>query len=275
MIGFVGQGYVGKNMADAIEERGHTVIRYSLEPEYIGNKDAIKECEIVFIAVPTPTVNGGQFDDSIVAEALHLVGDDKIAVIKSTVLPGTTDELQRLHPTKFVMFSPEFLTEKTAAADVRKPDRNVIGCTRQSYRRAGEVLAVLPPAPFEKIAEANAAELAKYGGNCWFYVKIMLMNTLAEVCASNEIDFNQVKEIMGGDPRIGRTHLEVEHQGGRGAGGHCFIKDFAAYKKMFEMTTASSVSQAGLAFLEAAEHFNLALLTMTEKDAELVKGVYH
>src|SRR3989344_5672703 len=113
-IGFIGHGVVGKNCADDFEARGHVVIRYAKEKPYHKNKNAIKDCDIVFIAVPTPTTPDG-FDDSIVREALSLVGKGKIAVIKSTIVPGTTRSIQKENPDVFVMHSPEFLTESTAA----------------------------------------------------------------------------------------------------------------------------------------------------------------
>jgi UDP-N-acetyl-D-mannosaminuronate dehydrogenase len=72
-IGFIGQGWIGKNYADDFESRGFDVVRYSLEDEYVINKGLISGCDVVFIAVPTPTKNG-VFDDSIVREALGLVG---------------------------------------------------------------------------------------------------------------------------------------------------------------------------------------------------------
>ena len=68
-IGFVGQGYIGKNYADDFENRGFEVIRYALEKPYTKNKDRIKDCDIVFIAVPTPTTPRG-FDYSIVRSVI-------------------------------------------------------------------------------------------------------------------------------------------------------------------------------------------------------------
>ena len=65
LIGFIGQGFIGKNYADDFEQRNYKVVRYALEGTYAGNKDRIKECDIVFIAVPTPTTPEG-FDLSIV-----------------------------------------------------------------------------------------------------------------------------------------------------------------------------------------------------------------
>ena len=72
-IGFIGQGWIGKNYADDFERRGYHTVRYALEPQYVGNKEKIKDCDIVFIAVPTPTTPAG-FDSSIVEGALSLVG---------------------------------------------------------------------------------------------------------------------------------------------------------------------------------------------------------
>ena len=74
LIGFIGQGYVGKNYGDDFEWRGFKVVRYSLEKPYIENKDKIKECDIVFVAVWTPTTPKG-FDLSIVESVLPLVGE--------------------------------------------------------------------------------------------------------------------------------------------------------------------------------------------------------
>ena len=84
IIGFVGQGWLGKHYADLFEVMGYNIVRYAKEEPYIANKEKIAECDIVFICVPTPSTKDG-FDDSIVHEAVKLVGKGKIAVIKSTV----------------------------------------------------------------------------------------------------------------------------------------------------------------------------------------------
>src|SRR5690606_30150579 len=105
-IGFIGQGWIGKNYADNFEDRGYDIVRYSVEPEYVENKEKIKDCDIVFIAVPTPTTPEG-FDSSIVQNVIELVGDGKVALIKSTIVPGTTEKIQEVYPNKYVMHSPE------------------------------------------------------------------------------------------------------------------------------------------------------------------------
>ncbi len=125
-IGCIGQGWVGKNIADNFERRNYSVVRYALEPEYALNRRYIKDCDVVFIAVPTPTTPKG-FDYSIVEEMVSLVGNGKIAVIKSTILPGTTKKIQNTYPDKVVLFSPEFLCESTAQYDVSNPMFNILG----------------------------------------------------------------------------------------------------------------------------------------------------
>lgn len=274
LIGFIGQGFIGRNYADATEERGLEVVRYDLH-EHAHNKDAIAECDIVFIAVPTPTKPDG-FDYSIVEEVLSLVGKGKTAVIKSTILPGTTRKLQKKFPDIYVFHSPEFLTEATAAHDARHPDRNIIGITGTKnfeYERAIDVLRVLPAAPMQWTISAEAAELIKYGGNCWFVFKIMFMNTLYDLCEKLNIDFETVKLGLSGDPRIGHTHLDVVHQGGRGAGGHCFVKDFAAYVDFYEDTFVSDNADRMLA-LRALEEMNIRLLRESGKSRDIVENVY-
>ncbi|HYF10391.1 MAG TPA: hypothetical protein VD967_02185, partial [Candidatus Paceibacterota bacterium] len=180
LIGFVGQGFIGKNYADDFERRGYSVVRYGLEEAYQGNKEKIRECDIVFIAVPTPTTPGG-FDMSIVEEGVSLVGVGKTAVIKSTILPGTTAKLQDKYPGVVLMYSPEFLSEKTAAQDAANPFSNIMGLavSDETHRVAAEaVLAVLPSAPYTNICTSTEAELIKYSHNLNGYFQIMLSNIL-------------------------------------------------------------------------------------------------
>ena len=131
VCGFIGQGWVGKNYATDFEERGFSVIRYSKEAEYSHNKEAIASCGIVFIAVPTPTTPKG-FDGSILDDVLPLVGLGKTAVIKSTILPGTTKKLQEKYPKKIILYSPEFLSEATAKYDTSNPFVSIVGMSKES-----------------------------------------------------------------------------------------------------------------------------------------------
>ena len=273
IIGFIGQGFIGKNYADDFEDRGYSVVRFALEEPHISNKEKITNCDIVFIAVPTPSTPEG-FDDSIIRKGIKLVGKGKIAVIKSTIVPGTTESIQNENLEIFVMHSPEFLTEKTAKNDAAHPNRNIVGVpsmTSVYKKKAQEVISILPKAPYEKICFARDAELVKYGGNIWFYFKVIFMNMIYDLSEKKGAHFDVIGECMGADPRIGYTHLNPVHQGGRGAGGHCFIKDFSAFKEMYEKTVGD---EAGVDVLKALEEKNINLLVGSNKDLDLLEGVY-
>ena len=272
-IGFIGQGFVGKSYADEFESRGYEVVRYAKEEPYIQNKDRIADCDIVFIAVPTPSTPDG-FDDSILREVTPLVGEGKTAVIKSTILPGTTESIQEGNPNRYVLNSPEFLVEKSAATDAANPSRNIVGVPQDTdeYRqKAQQVLDVLPDADYETIIHSRDAELVKYGGNCFFYFKVLYFNILYDLAQKLGCDYGEVRDAVAHDPRIGNSHMSPVHDSGRGAGGHCFIKDFAAFRELAEETLESEKEKEALRSLET---MNTWLLKSTEKDLDLLKGVY-
>lgn len=273
LIGFIGQGFIGKNYADDFEKRGFTVVRYAKGPAYEGNAEKIKDCNIVFIAVPTPTTPKG-FDYSIVESVLPVVGKGKIAVIKSTILPGTTEALQKKFPDIFVFHSPEFLAEATAAYDAAHPTRTIVGIPQKSeiyMRKAKEVLQVLPHAPYEAVLPVREAELVKYAGNCLLYAKVVFANLFYDVAEKTGGDWSRIRDAVAADPRIGKSHLTPVHFGGRGAGGHCFIKDFAAFSRLYEEFVSDAL---GTNILNALRDKNNALLRASGKDIELLEGVY-
>ena len=205
-IGFIGIGWIGKHYADDFERRGYDVIRYDVTKKYKDNQGFIKKCDIVFIAVPTPsTVNG--FDDTILIDAIEKnTIANQIIVIKSTIQVGTTNKLQTMFPNRYILHSPEFLTEKTAPYDVANPDRNIIGFTDTSQNVAGRVMVTLPPAPYEAIVPCREAELVKYAGNCWFYMKVMLINAVYDIASQYGLDYDNIAEMLSADKReIGRA----------------------------------------------------------------------
>jgi UDPglucose 6-dehydrogenase len=272
-IGFIGQGWIGKNYADDFAKRGFNIVRYGLEGPHINNGDQIKECDIVFIAVPTPTTPSG-FDDSIIRKVVKMVGSGKTAIIKSTILPGTTESIQKENPDIYVMHSPEFLTESTAAYDAANPMRNILGIAidnEMHRKKAKEAMEVLPYAPYQLICLSNEAEFIKYGGNCWFYFKVLFINMLYDLVKKRDCSWETIRDAMAADPRIGRTHLDPVHKSGRGAGGHCFIKDFAAFSDIYKKEIGD---EKGLKVLESLVNKNIDLLVNSNKDLDLLRGVY-
>ena len=279
-VGCIGQGWIGKHYADELESRGISVVRYALEEPYVQNKESIATCSIVFIAVPTPTPPRG-FDSSYVTSVLSLVGKGNIAVIKSTVVPGTTDALQAMFPDIVITHAPEFLRESHAAHDVAHPERTLIGIP-DAHKDDGDIIAkrimsVLPKAPHEQIMPAKSAELVKYAGNVFLALKVVYANMLYDTATALSIPYEDVRDALAHDSRIGASHLSpIDTSGhattpGRGAGGHCFIKDLEAFTRVYEH---ESGDQLGTAFLRAAIEKNNALLRESNKDIDLLEEVY-
>jgi len=278
-VGFIGQGFIGKNMADDFAARGYPVVRYDKE-RYATNRDKIRACPFVFIAVPTPSTSRG-FDDSIVRAVLKLVGDGKTAIIKSTIKVGSTEKYQKLFPKKYILHSPEFLTEKNAAQDTKFPPRNVIGYTQKSKKMAAAVLKLLPSSPHNFLVGSREAELAKYMGNNFLFLKVVFANIVYNLARRKKVDYDVVADIVGHDARIGKSHLAVKHrststaQAGRGAGGHCFLKDMAAFVEMYgEGAHRRQQDKAAANLLNYIVKFNNQLLIDTKKDLDILRGVY-
>ncbi|MBA3789274.1 hypothetical protein H0X32_02685 [Patescibacteria group bacterium] len=273
-IGFIGQGFVGKNYADDFDRRGYTTIRYSLEEPYISNKDRIAECDIVFIAVPTPTTPEG-FDFSIVREAIGLVGSEKIAVIKSTVIPGTTESLQKEYSDRSVFYSPEFLSEATAAHDAAHPFASVvgIGVENPTHRRNAEkTLSVLAPTSLSLICKSVEAEFMKYTHNVNGYVQVIFYNIMYDLATTLGSKWSTIKEFLAVDPYINDWYTQPVHKSGRGAGGHCFIKDFAAFRELYAQKLPEQA--VALSILDAVAQKNIELLRDSGKSLDLLTGVY-
>jgi UDPglucose 6-dehydrogenase len=279
LVGCIGQGFIGKNYADHFEEMGHTVVRYSVEPEYIVNKERIRECDIVLVAVPTPTTPNG-FDDSVLRAVIPLTKDDATVIIKSTIVPGTTEALQAAFPTRFIMHAPEFLREHSAREDVRHPVRNVLGIPADTpvfRERAERAMTLFAHTDYQAIVSAREAELIKYAANCLLYTKTVFVNLLYDLAESEHASWDTIRDALKADPRIGPSHLDPVHKSGptattvgRGACGHCFIKDFEALRRMY----AALNDPTGLAVLDALVAKNNELLRTSGKDLDLLKGVY-
>lgn len=279
MVGCIGQGFIGKNYADHLEESGHTVVRYSLEPAYAGNRERIAEADVVLVAVPTPTTPSG-FDDSILRAVIPLTKEGATVVIKSTIVPGTTEKLQDEFKTRFILHAPEFLREHSAAEDVRRPIRNIVGIPKDTpeFRdRAQKALSLFARSPYDRIIMAREAELIKYASNCLLYTKVVFVNLLYDLAKDQNTSWDEIREALKVDPRLGPSHFDPVHLSGptaptvgRGAGGHCFIKDFESFRRMYHELGDTM----GEAVLDALIAKNNELLRSTGKDLELLKGVY-
>lgn len=238
-VGIIGVGMVGTPLKRWFEERqgyrrGEDLFLSDTDPAK-GFFDDINRADVVFVSVPTPRTATGKAGIAAVEDAFSKIADGKIVVLKSTVPPGTTEYFQKKYPALKALFNPEFLTEKRAWEDFVKPDRQIVGFTAASMDAAHAVLSLLPRAPFmspwgthtyrpTKIT-ATEAEIIKYGGNVYFARKINFANVLADLAASHDADYDNIRAGMSADFRIGDSHLDVAHGGYRGFGGYCFPKD--------------------------------------------------
>ena len=202
---------------------------------------AMKQAEIVLVAVGTPQMPDGTADLSAVFEVAETFGKTidgyKVIVQKSTVPVGTGDkvgEIVRRHTSHpfAVASNPEFLKEGDAIQDFMKPDRVIIGT---DDARARDLLRQLY-APFVRtqdrvqLMDVRSAELTKYAANAMLATRISFMNELALFAEKVGADIELVRKGLGADTRIGAKFLFP----GAGYGGSCFPKDLSALVAMGE-----------------------------------------
>jgi UDPglucose 6-dehydrogenase len=199
---------------------------------------AVKDAEVIFIAVGTPQGEDGSADlDAVLGVARQIgraMNGYKVIVDKSTVPVGTAEKVRQAvseetrHPFS-VVSNPEFLKQGAAVDDFMKPDRVVIG---SDDPKAVAIMQELY-APFTRtdapimIMDAPSAELAKYAANAMLAARISFMNEVANVCEAVGADVDHVRRAVGADRRIGPSFLFP----GVGFGGSCFPKDVKAMRR--------------------------------------------
>ena len=211
-----------------------------------GLSEAIKDSEIVFIAVGTPMGEDGFADLQYVLNVAKSIGqtiDKRIIIVnKSTVPIGTADKVkdtiqEELDNRKVeleydVVSNPEFLKEGAAINDFMKPDRVVIGAENEfAIEKMKQLYAPFCMSRDRFISmDVRSAEMTKYAANAMLATKISFMNEIANICEKVGADVNQVRIGIGSDSRIGYSFIYP----GSGYGGSCFPKDIKALKKIAE-----------------------------------------
>ena len=272
-IAVMGTGYVGLVTGATLAASGHDVACLDILPERVAAlnagecpifepglpellaaglasgklrgsgemADEISAADLTFICVGTPSRDDGSMDMAQVESAAATIGDalaggerEHVVIVKSTVLPRTTEELVlprvlersgRDRASVGFAMNPEFLREGSAVADALAPDRIVIGAAdglalaklRELY--AGTKCPVLECDP-------RTAEMVKYASNAFLAAKVSYANEVANLCEAWGIDFATVAEGMGLDDRISPRFLRA----GAGYGGSCFPKDVKALR---------------------------------------------
>ena len=294
VIGIAGLGMVGTPLLRYFVEykgymRGKNLFCFDTDPSK-GYNDDLAKAVIIFICVPTPSREDGSCNTNIVESVVAKYRDPKkIFVIKSTVVPGTSQSIADKYNVK-ILFNPEFLTEANAWNDFLCPDRQIIGHTDDAFSCVNVVRALLPQpvgeagmAVSQVIIHATEAELAKYAANVFGSLKVVFGNVIADYCEAQGANYDVVKKIIASDKRIGPAWLEIYHGNYRGYGGYCFPKDTnaaiisakeALRKIPFENAQYQTLAY-GIAFLEAMRDYNRALLQSQGLDEKKVSAHDH
>jgi UDPglucose 6-dehydrogenase len=239
-IGIVGLGVVGSACKFGFELIGHTV-------SYHDTKDGtsitdVKETDICFICVPTPSNSeSGQCDTSIVESVVNELNGAQykgLICIKSTVEPGTTNKLKTKYPTLRLAMVPEFLRERCAIPDfTENHDLLVIGTDSQiDFKITKEAHGDLPKEVVK--LKPSEAELVKYFNNCYNATLITFANAFSEACKIMGVDYSNVMNCVSKRDHISRKYLQC-NESFKGFGGMCLPKDMRA---LFHICKDSKVS---------------------------------
>lgn len=235
-IGIVGFGFVGQAVAYGFNKasRGKDrILYYDKYKDSTSLKEVIEGSEFIFVCLPTPMkADESGIDLSIIDRAMEEItpltdGTDKIIVIKSTVVPGSTEKYEEKYPKSQFCFNPEFLTEANYLEDFLNAERTVVGANNDLVSRR---VAVMYRQRFPKTqifqTDPTTAELVKYFANAFLSLKVTFANYFYDYCQKLGVKYEEVKKMAAADPRIVDKHLEVTTV--RGFGGKCFPKDLVA-----------------------------------------------
>ena len=243
-IGVIGNGFVGGAVKFGFSPTvgcDAEVRVYDKDPKKSTHtlEETVNESDFIFLSVPTPANSNGSINTDILAGAIKDINDistrENYIIIRSTVTPGTTRELQKDYPKLNLLFNPEFLTERSANFDFINQSRFIIGSGDSMSSASGaESFEELLKARFgECIAFMHTtyetAEMIKYMSNCFFATKVSFMNEMYQISEKSNVNWQQAIDGLVADGRICHSHFNVPgHDGKFGFGGSCFPKDIQA-----------------------------------------------
>jgi len=274
-IGIIGKGFVGSAVMHGFSEQvgcNAEVRVYDKDPKKSLNsiEDTVNLSDFVFISLPTPSRKDGSIDLTIlensIKEISNIVTNDAIFLIRSTIVPGTTRNLQSRFTNLKLVFNPEFLTERSANFDFINQTRFVFGGKKANTKKVAELMR-WRFGNSSSILETNfeSAELIKYMANTYFATKISFLNDMQLLSNKCNANWEDVIDGFVQDGRVGHSHLNVPgHDGRYGFGGSCFPKDIQAI-----IFLADSFG-IDMSVLKGAWKTNLKV--RPEKDWEALKG---
>jgi UDPglucose 6-dehydrogenase len=233
-IGIIGVGVVGKAMKEGFKD-AHQLFLH--DPKLGTSLENVTDnTDFSYIAVPTPSnPKTGECDTSIIESILSEIPDNHNIVIKSTIIPGTTNHLQEKYPNLKIGCSPEFLRSASSEYDFKNQDILVVGTNHKEI--ANDVLShhlesdLLKSKNFFHVTPTQA-ELVKYAKNSFYALKVIFANQFHQLSKDLGEEWNVVKDIITTPQEqiIGPSHLSSPIEGQRGYGGECLPKDTLALK---------------------------------------------
>lgn len=244
-IGIIGFGIVGHALSFGFlkDSEDYQILFFDKYKDSIPLNKVVKNSDYIFICLPTPMkLDESGIDLSIIEDTISQItpltnNTDKIIIIKSTVVPGTTAKFEHLYPKSHFASNPEFLTEANYLEDFLNAERTIIGASSSAISKR---VADLYHARFPKTkifqTDPTSAEMAKYMANTYLATKVLFAYEMYGLCENLRINYMKVKEIVISDKRIGDTHLNVNASDTansnttdkKGFSGKCFPKDIVA-----------------------------------------------
>lgn len=250
-IGIIGAGFVGGAIKNAYDLYDVPVLVRDPDKGYNSTWEELRECDGVFVSVPSPPKNNGEADTSILEEVLeNLKGMPGVIISKVTAPPSVYTRLHNEYPN--LVHSPEFLVAATANEDFINGHFAFIGGSEEYVQVAEEIIRIgqrnLLDVKFSTIAEAA---LAKYTINSFLALKVSFLNQLYDLSKELNIDYYKLQDLLSSEKRLGESHMHVPGpDGSRGFGGACFPKDTKAL-----VAEAKNV-KVNLSILESAIKYN-------------------
>jgi len=228
-VGVIGNGFVGEAISFAFSSVSDMHV-YDTDPlKSLDDLQSVHTCDFVFICVPTPMFVDGSQDLSYVEDVFEKATSKPVYILKSTVLPGTTEELSEKYSNIKIIFSPEFLTERTAKLDMLTQSRIILGGELSLTEKAKTLFNQRFKIKNIIQTDSKTAELTKYMNNTFFATKVSIMNEFKLLCDKIGANWQDALKGFVSDGRIGDSHLNVPgHDGKLGYGGTCFPKDVNA-----------------------------------------------
>lgn len=240
-VGIWGCGVVGSNTARLFKEYGGDKVKVLEYDKYKkGNwttpEEIAQKSDFIFLCLPTPMEKDGSVNLEYVTEALKELSEniprenDLIIIIRSTMIPGSTDKFLKLFCHLNIAFMPEFLVETNPWKEVERPSRIIIGTADNViFLRISSLFLSVYKHPVEYINMTCAeAEIYKYACNTLLAVNVLTANEIYFICKENNIDYGVIQKYFKLDPRIGTHTLVPGTDGDFGVGGKCLPKDVSA-----------------------------------------------